>query len=139
MPAHFLKKSGLNCYSSPNNVHKLNMPPKVELIDMAWFSLIKNEAHAINAMLGIDMDRLKEEVDEINAMIEEYEMERDSARDKLDGIVYNIGKKILDGELYVDKDIRRMAEDMQRKSGFDTGEFDLLQYYMNRRLGIDEE
>jgi|TARA_R100001463_G_scaffold86746_1_gene141586 hypothetical protein len=96
---------------------------------MVWFSVIKN----------IDMDRLKEEVNAINAMIEEYEMERDSARDKLDGLVYDIGQKILDGELYDDKDIRRMAEDMQRKSGFDTGEFDLLQYYMNRKLGIDEE
>jgi len=96
---------------------------------MAWFSVIKN----------IDMDRLKEEVNAIKAMIEEYESERDSARDRLDGLVYDISQKILDGELYVDKDIRRMAEAMQRKSGFDAGDFDELLERMDRKLGIDDE
>ena len=85
------------------------------------------------------MDRLKEEVNAINAMIEEYEMERDSARDKLDGLVYDIGQKILDGELYVDKDIRRIAENMQTKSGFDVEDFDELNELMDAKLGIDVE
>jgi len=96
---------------------------------MAWFSVIKN----------IDMDRLKEEVNAINAMIEDYVSERDSARDKLDDLIYSIGQKILDGELYVDKDIRQMAEDMQRKSGFDVGDFDELKELMDAKLGIDVE
>ena len=96
---------------------------------MKWFSVIKN----------IDMDRLKEEVNAINAMIEEYEMERDSARDTLDDLIYSIGQKILDGELYVDKDIRRIAENMQRKSGFDVEDFDELKERMDARLGIDVE
>ena len=96
---------------------------------MAWFSLIKN----------LDFSRLEKEASEIYRLIEEYEMERDSAKEKLDGLLYKIGERILDGEFYADKDMRRMAENLQRKSGFDTGEFDLLQYYMNRRLGIDEE
>jgi len=65
--------------------------------------------------------------------------ERDSARDKLDDLIYSIGQKILDGELYVDKDIRRIAEDMQRKSGFDVEDFDELKERMDAKLGIDEE
>ena len=96
---------------------------------MKWFSVIKN----------IDMDRLKEEVNAINAMIEDYVSERDSARDTLDDLIYSIGQKILDGELYVDKDIRRIAEDMQRKSGFDVEDFDELKERMDAKLGIDEE
>ena len=96
---------------------------------MAWFSVIKN----------IDMDRLKEEVNAINAMIEDYVSERDSARDKLDDLIYSIGQKILDGELYVDKDIRRIAENMQRKSGFDVEDFDELKERMDAKLGIDVE
>jgi len=96
---------------------------------MKWFSVIKN----------IDMDRLKEEVNAINAMIEDYVSERDSARDTLDDLIYRIGQKILDGELYVDKDIRRIAENMQRKSGFDVEDFDELKERMDARLGIDVE
>tara|TARA_R100000742_G_C4190052_1_gene22425 strand:+ start:114 stop:404 length:291 start_codon:yes stop_codon:yes gene_type:complete len=96
---------------------------------MKWFSVIKN----------IDMDRLKEEVNAINAMIEDYVSERDSARDKLDDLIYSIGQKILDGELYVDKDIRRIAENMQRKSGFDVEDFDELKERMDAKLGIDVE
>jgi|5_EtaG_2_1085323.scaffolds.fasta_scaffold79733_1 uncharacterized protein YdcH (DUF465 family) len=96
---------------------------------MAWFSVIKN----------IDMDRLKEEVNAINDMIEEFESKRDSAREKIDGLLYDIGQKILDGELYVDKDIRRIAENMQRKSGFDVEDFDELNELMDAKLGIDVE
>ena len=96
---------------------------------MAWFSVIKN----------IDMNRLKEEVNAINAMIEDYVSERDSARDKLDDLIYSIGQKILDGELYVDKDIRRIAENMQGKSGFDVEDFDELKERMDAKLGIDVE
>ena len=96
---------------------------------MKWFSVIKN----------IDMDRLKEEVNAINAMIEDYVSERDSARDTLDDLIYRIGQKILDGELYEDKDIRQMAEDMQRKSGFDVGDFEELEELINAKLEADEE
>jgi len=79
------------------------------------------------------------EVNEIKAMIEEYVSERDSARDKLDDLIYSIGQKILDGELNDDKDIRQMAEDMQRKSGFDVGDFEELEERMDAKLGIDVE
>ena len=96
---------------------------------MAWFSVIKN----------IDMDRLKEEVIAINDMIEEYESEWDSAMEKLDELVYDIGQKILDGELSDDEDIRRMAEDMQRKGDFNPDNFDDLWYMMNRKAGFPEK
>ena len=96
---------------------------------MAWFSVIKN----------IDMDRLKEEVNEIKAMIEDYVSERDSATEKVDYLLYTIGQKILDGELYEDKDIRRIAEDMQRKSGFEFQGIGELLERMDAKLGIDEE
>jgi len=93
---------------------------------MAWFSVIKNE-------------RLEKEVEKINAMIEDFESERNSAREKIDGLLYDIGQQILDGELYVDKDIRRIAENMQRKSGFDVEDFDELKERMDAKLGIDVE
>ena len=96
---------------------------------MAWFSVIKN----------IDMDRLKEEVNAINAMIEDYESERDSAMEKLDGLVYDIGQKILDGELYDDEDIRRMAEDMQRRGDFNPDKFDDLWVMINRKAGFPQK
>ena len=91
---------------------------------MAWFSVIKN----------IDMDRLKEEVNAINDMIKNYRMERDSVMEKLDELVYDIGQKILDGELYEHEDIRRMAEDMQKRSNFYVGYFYELEDLINRVL-----
>tara|TARA_Y100000004_G_scaffold182564_1_gene229443 strand:- start:349 stop:639 length:291 start_codon:yes stop_codon:yes gene_type:complete len=96
---------------------------------MAWFSVIKN----------IDMDRLKEEVSEIKDMLDDYVSERDSAKEKLDGLLYKIGERILDGEFYADKDMRRMAENLQRKSGFDVEDFDELLELMDEKLEADEE
>jgi|TARA_R100000353_G_C6368677_1_gene158348 hypothetical protein len=101
---------------------------------MAWFSLIKN----------LDFTRLEKEASEIYRLIEEYEMERDSAKEKLDGLLYKIGERILDGEFYADKDMRRMAENLQRKSGFDVEDFDELEMIMdemliNEKLEADEE
>jgi len=96
---------------------------------MAWFSVIKN----------IDMDRLKEEVNVIKAMIEDYRMERNSAREELDGFLFSIAQELLDGELYDDKDIRRIAEDLARKSGFDVEDFDELLELLDKKLEADEE
>jgi hypothetical protein len=96
---------------------------------MAWFSVIKN----------IDMDRLKEEVNVIKAMIEDYRMERNSAREELDGFLFSIAQELLDGELNEDKDIRRIAEDLARKSGFDVEDFDELLELLDKKLEADEE
>jgi len=96
---------------------------------MKWFSLIKN----------LDFTRLEKEANEIYGLIEEYEMERDSAKEKLDGLLYKIGERILDGEFYADKDMRQMAENLQRKSGFDVGDFSELEELINAKLEADEE
>jgi hypothetical protein len=96
---------------------------------MAWFSVIKN----------IDMDRLKEEVNVIKAMIEDYRMERDSAREELDGFLFSIAQELLDGELNDDKDIRRIADDLAIKSGFDVEDFDELLELLDKKLEADEE
>lgn len=96
---------------------------------MAWFSVIKN----------IDMDRLKEEVNVIKAMIEDYRMERNSAREELDGLLFSIAQELLDGELNDDKDIRRIADDLAIKSGFDVEDFDELLELLDKKLEADEE
>lgn len=96
---------------------------------MAWFSVIKN----------IDMDRLKEEVNVIKAMIEDYRMERNSAREELDGFLFSIAQELLDGELNDDKDIRRIADDLAIKSGFDVEDFDELLELLDKKLEADEE
>ena len=97
---------------------------------MSWKDSIKK---------NIGMDKLKEEVMAINDMMEEYESERDSVMDKLDELVKDIGKKILDvRELSDDKDIRRMAEDM-RSGVFDPINFDDIWYMMNSKAGFPEK
>ena len=101
---------------------------------MAWFSLIKN----------LDFTRLEKEVNEIKDMLEDYVSERDSAMVKLDYLLNTIGQKILDGELYEDKDIRQIAEDMQRKPSSEfkrIGELEMImdEILINEKLEADEE
>ena len=75
----------------------------------------------------------------IKAMIEDYRMERNSAREELDGLLFSIAQELLDGELNEDKDIRRIAEDLARKSGFDVEDFDELLELLDKKLEADEE
>ena len=81
-----------------------------------------------------DMRRLKEDVDEINDMIEEYKRIEDSTKDELSKLMYDIGQKIQHSALYKDKVIRRMADQMENFGNFDTDEFADLQDYMDRML-----
>lgn len=75
----------------------------------------------------------------IKAMIEDYRMERNSAREELDGFLFSIAQELLDGELNDDKDIRRIADDLAIKSGFDVEDFDELLELLDKKLEADEE
>ena len=88
---------------------------------MTWFSIIKNPK--------MDFDRVKEDVNEINDMIEEYydimlpknlrlknkdQMREvmDSVKPKLDKLVYKIGQKIRDSDLYYHPDMKQTVDDI---------------------------
>ena len=89
---------------------------------MTWFSVIKN------------IDRLKEDVDEINDMIEEYKRLEYSTKDELSKLLFDIGQRIQYSALYKDKVIRSMADQMENFGNFDTDEFADLQDYMDEYI-----
>jgi len=81
-----------------------------------------------------NMSRLKEDVDEINDMIEEYKRIESSTEDELSKLLYDIGQKIQHSALYKDKVIGQMADQMENFGNFDTDYFSDLQDYMDRML-----